>query len=108
VDALRYTSNEKFTSSASGSFFFFSRNRRFIVKTASEKECKFLLEIIGDYSLYLRDNPDTLLPKFYGCHSIKSVVLDFSSVLWTLCFRYTTDYSHVNPGYTTAKYTLWS
>ena len=37
---------------------------------------KFLLQIIGTYSKYLRDNADTLLPKFFGCHSVKYVAFD--------------------------------
>ncbi len=47
MNALRYTTNEKFDSSASGSFFYFSQDRKFIVKTASRKECKFLLQVGG-------------------------------------------------------------
>ena len=54
----------------SGSLFYYTRDGRFIVKTISKKEYKFLKKILTSYYNHLRENPLSLLPKFLGCYRL--------------------------------------
>ena len=54
----------------SGSLFYYTRDGRFIVKTISKKEYKFLKKILALYYNHLRDNPLSFLPKFLGCYRL--------------------------------------
>lgn len=55
----------------SGSFFYFSRDYRFIIKTIRHSEHKFLLSVLKDYHAHVKNNPHTLLSRFYGLHRVK-------------------------------------
>ena len=63
---LEFISNSK-----SGQFFFFSHNSQFIIKTMTRTESIFLRKILPSYYQYVSQQPDTLLPKFYGMHRVK-------------------------------------
>eukprot|EP01083_Nonionella_stella_P288276 980995_1 len=63
---LEFISNSK-----SGQFFFFSHNSQFIIKTMTRTESIFLRKILPSYYRYVSQQPDTLLPKFYGMHRVK-------------------------------------
>ena len=54
----------------SGSFFYYSYDSKFVLKTISEDEFKFLNRILPNYYEHLKKHNDTLLPRFYGCHRI--------------------------------------
>ena len=54
----------------SGSLFYYTRDGRFIVKTISKKEYKFLKKILQSYYNHLRNNPLSFLPKFLGCYKL--------------------------------------
>ena len=54
----------------SGSLFYYTRDGRFIVKTISKKEYKFLKKILVRYYNHLKDNPLSFLPKFLGCYKL--------------------------------------
>ena len=54
----------------SGSLFYYTRDGRFIVKTISKKEYKFLKKILTKYYFHLKSNPLSLLPKFLGCYKL--------------------------------------
>ena len=54
----------------SGSFFFFSLDNKFIIKTLSSSDKKKLTEIMSDYCAYLTKNNDSLLARIYGMFSI--------------------------------------
>ncbi|KAG8926446.1 Phosphatidylinositol-4-phosphate 5-kinase [Tulasnella sp. 418] len=55
----------------SGSFFYFSRDYRFIIKTIHYSEHKFLRRILKDYHNHVKTNPHTLISRFYGLHRVK-------------------------------------
>ena len=55
----------------SGSFFYFSCNYCFIVRTIRHSEHKFLLSILKDYHMHVRNNLHTPLSCFYGLHCMK-------------------------------------
>lgn len=59
-------------SGASGSFFFFTKCRRFIIKTLRRDEKKVLLDMLDDYCKHLTySNNESLLTRIYGVFTIK-------------------------------------
>jgi 1-phosphatidylinositol-4-phosphate 5-kinase len=54
----------------SGSFFFFSHDKNFIIKTMTDVELKLFLEILPDYERHLKENPTSLIARIYGCYTI--------------------------------------
>lgn len=49
---------------------FFTSDERLICKTMSPEECNFLRKIAPSYEAYMTSNHNTLLTRFYGCHSV--------------------------------------
>jgi 1-phosphatidylinositol-4-phosphate 5-kinase len=61
----------------SGSFFFFSYDRRFIIKTLQGKEKDVLVSMLEGFVNHLHQtNGKTLLAKVYGLYTIKTNVFD--------------------------------
>ncbi|KAJ7650645.1 hypothetical protein FB45DRAFT_730139 [Roridomyces roridus] len=67
----KYILSELGSPGKSGSFFYFSRDYRFIIKTIHHSEHKFLLSILKEYHHHVKNNPHTLLSRFYGLHRVK-------------------------------------
>ena len=67
----KYILTELGSPGKSGSFFYFSRDFKYIIKTVSHTEHKFLLSILKDYYNHVKSNPHTLLSRFYGLHRVK-------------------------------------
>ncbi|KAF9051633.1 hypothetical protein BJ165DRAFT_1401124 [Panaeolus papilionaceus] len=67
----KYILSELGSPGKSGSFFYFSRDYRFIIKTIRHSEHQFLLKILERYYNYVKENPHTLLSRFYGLHRVK-------------------------------------
>jgi 1-phosphatidylinositol-4-phosphate 5-kinase len=67
----QYILSELGSPGKSGSFFYFSRDYRFIIKTIRHAEHKFLRSILKRYHAHVRANPHTLLSRFYGLHRVK-------------------------------------
>lgn len=67
----KYILSELGSPGKSGSFFYFSRDYRFIIKTIRHSEHKFLRRILKDYHEHVKANPHTLLSRFYGLHRVK-------------------------------------
>ncbi|GAA6015336.1 hypothetical protein JCM10207_008953 [Rhodosporidiobolus poonsookiae] len=67
----KYILSELGSPGKSGSFFYFSRDYRFIIKTIRHSEHKFLRSILKDYHAHVKANPHTLLSRFYGLHRVK-------------------------------------
>ncbi|KAF8342560.1 uncharacterized protein EI90DRAFT_3029417 [Cantharellus anzutake] len=67
----KYILSELGSPGKSGSFFYFSRDYRFIIKTIHHNEHKFLRKILPLYYEHVRTNPHTLLSRFYGLHRVK-------------------------------------
>eukprot|EP00002_Diphylleia_rotans_P024923 TRINITY_DN4922_c1_g1_i1.p1 TRINITY_DN4922_c1_g1~~TRINITY_DN4922_c1_g1_i1.p1 ORF type:complete len:881 (-),score=161.69 TRINITY_DN4922_c1_g1_i1:442-3084(-) len=61
---------ETFSEGKSGSFLYFSKDKRFIIKTMSHSEAKVLLSILNSYHTYMDKNPNTFITRLYGLHSI--------------------------------------
>jgi 1-phosphatidylinositol-4-phosphate 5-kinase len=67
----KYILSELGSPGKSGSFFYFSRDYRFIIKTIHHSEHKFLRSILKQYYEHVRENPHTLISRFYGLHRVK-------------------------------------
>ncbi|KAG5641740.1 hypothetical protein DXG03_004312, partial [Asterophora parasitica] len=67
----KYILSELGSPGKSGSFFYFSRDYRFIIKTIHHAEHAFLLKILPQYYAHVQANPHTLLSRFYGLHRVK-------------------------------------
>ncbi|KAK9479525.1 SAICAR synthase [Lipomyces japonicus] len=67
----KYIVSELGSPGKSGSFFYFSRDYRFIIKTIHHSEHKFLLKILKEYYNHVKNNPNTLISQFYGLHRVK-------------------------------------
>ena len=67
----KYILSELGSPGKSGSFFYFSRDYRFIIKTIHHSEHAFLLRILPTYYEHVKANPHTLLSRFYGLHRVK-------------------------------------
>ena len=58
---------------ASGSFFFFSYDHRFIIKTLTTEEVKLLALILPDYLKHIEDMQNySMLARIYGVFTIKT------------------------------------
>ncbi|KAF2481859.1 hypothetical protein BDY17DRAFT_299839 [Neohortaea acidophila] len=67
----KYILSELGSPGKSGSFFYFSRDYKYIIKTIHRGEHKFLRRILKQYYEHVRSNPNTLLSQFYGLHRVK-------------------------------------
>lgn len=54
----------------SGSFFYYTADGKYMLKTIHYREYKFLRAILEDYYFYIKKNPDTLITKFFGLHKL--------------------------------------
>ncbi|KAI0997409.1 Phosphatidylinositol 4-phosphate 5-kinase [Podosphaera aphanis] len=67
----KYILSELGSPGKSGSFFYFSRDYKYIIKTIHHAEHKFLRKILKEYYAHVEENPNTLLSQFYGLHRVK-------------------------------------
>jgi len=63
--------NMKVSDGKSGSFFCFSADKKFILKTIQPQEAYFLTQILPSLLDYFIRNQNSLIAKFYGFHGIK-------------------------------------
>ena len=62
----------------SGSFFFYSHDRKFIIKTITKEEKETMDEILLEYYNYTQEHKSTLITKIYGIYTV--VIKNASSV----------------------------
>ena len=67
----KYILSELGSPGKSGSFFYFSRDYKYIIKTIHHAEHKLLRKILRDYYSHIEKNPNTLISQFYGLHRVK-------------------------------------
>lgn len=67
----KYILSELGSPGKSGSFFYFSRDYKYIIKTIHHSEHKFMRKILKQYYNHVQENPNTLLSQFYGLHRVK-------------------------------------
>lgn len=54
----------------SGSFFYYSYDSKFVLKTISTDEFEFFQEILEDYYTHMHFHQNTLLQRFFGLHTM--------------------------------------
>jgi 1-phosphatidylinositol-4-phosphate 5-kinase len=54
----------------SGSFFYYSYDNKFVLKTISTQEFEFFKSILEKYYFHILENKNTLIQRFYGLHTI--------------------------------------
>ena len=67
----KYILSELGSPGKSGSFFYFSRDYKYIIKTIHHAEHKLLRRILRDYYEHIEKYPNTLISQFYGLHRVK-------------------------------------
>ena len=55
----------------SGSFFFFSHDQEFIIKTLYEDELTVFLKSLPLYFEHIKNNPDSLIARIYGVFKVQ-------------------------------------
>ena len=63
---IEFISNAK-----SGQFFFYSSDGRYMIKTMTNAESKFLRRILPDYFRHCCENPNTMITRFFGMYRVK-------------------------------------
>eukprot|EP01062_Namystynia_karyoxenos_P046539 TRINITY_DN34918_c0_g1_i1.p1 TRINITY_DN34918_c0_g1~~TRINITY_DN34918_c0_g1_i1.p1 ORF type:complete len:907 (+),score=326.96 TRINITY_DN34918_c0_g1_i1:115-2721(+) len=64
--------SEKFSDGGrSGSFFYFTADREYIVKTVTPGERHVLRQMLPSYFRHMTTHPDSLIVRFYGLHAIR-------------------------------------
>ncbi|KAJ3416780.1 Phosphatidylinositol-4-phosphate 5-kinase [Chytridiales sp. JEL 0842] len=67
----KYVLSELGSPGKSGSFFYFSQDYRFIIKTIHASEHKSIRMVLRDYYEHIKNNPETLLSRIFGLHRVK-------------------------------------
>ena len=67
----KYILSELGSPGKSGSFFYFSRDYKYIIKTIHHAEHKLLRKILREYYAHIEKHPNTLISQFYGLHRVK-------------------------------------
>ena len=60
-----------FDGGKSGAIFFFSKDKRYIIKEVTTSELQTLLSILPNYIEYMTQNPESLLPRIMQLCSIR-------------------------------------
>ncbi len=60
-------------SGKSDSFFFYTANSQFIIKTLKESELRLLVRkgVLDKYYQHIKHHKDSLLARFYGIYNVK-------------------------------------
>ena len=67
----KYILSELNSPGKSGSFFYYSRDYKYIIKTIHHSEHIHLRKHLREYYNHVKTNPNTLLCQYYGLHRIK-------------------------------------
>ncbi|KAJ3033614.1 Phosphatidylinositol-4-phosphate 5-kinase, partial [Rhizophlyctis rosea] len=67
----KYVLSELGSPGKSGSFFYYSQDYRFIIKTIHHSEHKFMRKILKHYYNHICHNPHTLISRIFGLHRVK-------------------------------------
>lgn len=68
--SLQQTTKERVSEGKSGAFFYFTEDRKYVVKTLTNDELRFLLSILQTYFEFMGENPNTFMTRFFGCHGL--------------------------------------
>jgi len=82
MESLDLSSNENEIKNASGAdggksgeFFFFSKDKKLIIKTVPDTEKRMMVNILERYVQHFKENPNTLIAKTYGIYTYENTNL---------------------------------
>lgn len=67
---------------ASGSFFFFSHDHRFVIKTIDVDDVDSLIGLLPKYYLHLLHEPNSIISRIFGLYTIE--IANVSSITFIL------------------------
>lgn len=59
------------SSGKSGSLFYYTKDRKYMMKTIPKREYLKMREFLKGYYNYLKANPESLIIRFYGLHQVE-------------------------------------
>ena len=59
------------SSGQSGSLFYYTKNKKYMLKTIPKREFDKFRSVLKDYFHHMKDNPDSLICRFFGLHEVK-------------------------------------
>jgi 1-phosphatidylinositol-4-phosphate 5-kinase len=62
---------EQTTEGKGGAFFYYTSDGRFMIKTVAREEKHLLKIILRDYYFHLKENPRSMIVRFYGLHGLR-------------------------------------
>jgi len=60
----------------SGSFFFFSNDRKWIIKTMTKAELDLYLKLLPEFAQHFKRNSQSVLAKVFGCFTVKTELME--------------------------------
>ena len=63
---IKFLSNSK-----SGQYFFYTNDYKYMIKTLTDDECKFLRRILPYLVKHMIEYPDSMINRYYGLHRVK-------------------------------------
>jgi len=58
------------SSGQSGSLFYYTKDKKYLMKTIPEREFKKFMEVLEKYFNHMKANPQTLISRFFGLHQV--------------------------------------
>lgn len=59
------------SSGKSGALFYYTKDKKYMLKSISGREFKELIRILEDYLGHFQEHPESLLVKFFGAYRLK-------------------------------------
>ncbi|EQC38733.1 hypothetical protein SDRG_03698 [Saprolegnia diclina VS20] len=70
VRSMSVHTRERFSEGKSGAFLYFTGDQRFILKTCTQAEQQYLLQILPQYIRHLTSFPNSFLSRYVGCYDL--------------------------------------
>ena len=58
------------SSGKSGALFYYTKDKKYMLKSIAKREFMKLFAILKDYVAHIQNNPDSLMTKFYGMYQL--------------------------------------
>jgi len=58
------------SSGQSGSLFYYTKNKKYMLKTIPKREFDKFRAVLPEYFQHMKDNPDSLICRFFGLHRV--------------------------------------
>jgi len=79
IELIEFSSNSK-----SGAIFFFSHDRKFMLKTATKEEATSLLQMLPDMCRRFNSSPNSLLGRYCGLYRVRGEALEYNLLFFVM------------------------